>query len=135
MFGDRVLTPDPNRDVSYDSGSPEAGRWFVFSCASCHNKIKLDLPSYIGTYQDLEDVLGPAQSEAIRLHFGLRNDKSLADGWPKFRIESCSDCGSSYLVYVAVHEPANGWFRIVPQGITQLPSNNSFKPKPLRGSA
>jgi len=102
---------------------------------ACNSALAVNLPSYIGNYQDRKDVLGPEQSEAIRVHFGLRADQSLIDGWPKFRVESCERCGCKYLVYVAVQEPANGWFRIVPQGVTQLPSNNSSKPTPLRGAA
>lgn len=133
MFGRRLLTPDQNRTPAYDSlaahnaGNPETSRWFGFQCANCPEEVKLDLPSYVGTYSDQESVLGAAQAELIRLHFGLRDGKSLAEGWPKFRVETCRHCSASYLVYIAVFEPANGWYKIVPQGITQLPSNYSFK--------
>jgi len=123
VFGDRVLLPDKNRKAPYDSSAPGSGRWFTFACSHCGNQISLDLPSFIGNYQDRESVLGASYAEDIRLHFGLRQDRSLVDGWPKFRIESCSACDTSYLVYVAVHEPANGWFKIIPQGISRLPSN------------
>jgi len=135
IFGTRVLVPDPTRDPVYDSTSARPEEYFRFGCVTCNSTLAINLPSYIGNYQDSESVLGPEQSEAIRVHFGLRADRSLIDGWPKFRVESCGRCRCNYLVYVAVHEPANGWFRIVPQGVTQLPSNNSSKPTPLRGAA
>ena len=130
MFGDRVLVPDNNRAAVYDSEASDTRRQFGFPCACCPSEILLDLPSYIGKYQDREEVLGPSEAEAIRLHCGLRQDKSLIDGWPRFRVESCCSCGTQYLVYVAVHEPANGWFKVVPQGISRLPSNNSSRDFP-----
>lgn len=123
MFGRVLLKPDLNRKPLYDSGSPDKGQYYQYLCL-CGQKLQLDLPSYIGNYQDREDILGEENTGAITRHFSLRQDRSLINGWPKLRIESCSDCGEKYLVYVSVFEPANGWFRIVPQGITQLvPSN------------
>jgi hypothetical protein len=126
MFGVTILKPDLKREPSYDSASPDSGRHYHFSCV-CGALLEIDLPSYIGTYSDRETVLGEEHSEEIRVHFGLRQDRSLINGWPKFRVETCAKCKSKYLVYVAVFEPANGWFKIVPQGILQLlPSNPAF---------
>lgn len=127
MLGASILKPDISREPTYDSCSHDKGRYYNFSC-TCGSTLTIDLPSYIGTYQDPENVLGPEMVEEVRLHFGLRNDRSLVNGWPKFRVETCAKCSISFLVYVAVFEPANGWFKIVPQGITQLlPSNPALK--------
>lgn len=127
MFGVSILKPDLNRKPSYDSAKAEVGKYFRFNC-TCGTSIEFDLPSYIGNYQDRETILGAENSEKIRVHFELRHDRSLINGWPKFRIETCTNCKEHYLVYVAVFEPANGWFKIVPQGITQLlPFNNSIQ--------
>ena len=117
MLGTSILKPDINREPIYDSGSPDKGRHYNFSCA-CGSTLTVDLPGYIGTYQDRESVLGPEMAEELRVHFGLRNDRSLVNGWPKFRVETCVKCNARFLVYVAVFEPANGCFKIVPQGIT-----------------
>ncbi len=128
MFGERILVPNRSRSPAYDSelaykeASGEKGRWYIFACNGCHSEIRLDLPSYVGQYKDREDVLGAEQSENVRVHFGLRSDRSLIDGWPKFSVESCGSCGKEFLVYVVVFEPANGWFKVVPQGITELSS-------------
>jgi hypothetical protein len=127
MFGEAILKPDLNRTPSYDSLKPEKGKIYEFKCI-CGELNKIDVPSYIGDYQDRERVLGEENSEEIRKHFGLRSDRSLINGWPKFRIEKCLNCEAKYLVYIAVFEPANGWFQVVPQGITQiLPSNTKIK--------
>jgi hypothetical protein len=132
MFGVSILKPDLNRKPSYDSATPEIGRHFQFAC-TCGTSIELDLPSYIDNYQDRETILGIENAENIRAHFGLRQDRSLINGWPKFRVETCAKCKAQYLVYVAVFEPANGWFKIVPQGITQLlPSNPALKRDALK---
>jgi hypothetical protein len=121
MFGPSILKPDLNRKPSYDSENPRVGvgKVYRFKCL-CGSVMEIDLPSYIGRYEDRETILGKENSDAIRTHFNLRQDRSLDDGWPKFRIETCNICGRKYLVYVAVFEPANGWYKIVPQGITQL---------------
>lgn len=127
MLGASVLKPDLHREPTYDTGLPDKGRYYSFSC-TCTSPLVIDLPSYIGTYQDREEVLGPEMAEELRVHFGLRNDRSLVNGWPKFRVETCPKCNARFLVYVAVFEPTNGWYKIVPQGITQvLPSNPAVK--------
>jgi hypothetical protein len=127
MLGASVLKPDLHREPTYDSGLPDKGRYFSFSC-TCTSTLTIDLPSYIGTYQDREEVLGPEMAEELRVNFGLPSHRSLANGWPKFRVETCTKCSARFLVYVAVFEPANGWYKIVPQGITQvLPSNPAVK--------
>ena len=116
----RILAPDQDRAPVYDSMRSRHARSFAFACAGCASPMELDLPSYISHYSDRESVLGPSQSEAIRLHYCLPDSKSLAGGWPKFRVEYCAHCNVPYLVYVSVHEPANGWYQVVPQGITRL---------------
>ena len=127
MFGELILVPDLNREPQYDSGYPDKAEYYEFNCL-CGYTMKLNLPSYIGNYRDCEEVLGPENAEAIRDHFNLRKDRSLINGWPKLRIENCLKCPEKYLVYVSVFEPANGWFKIVPQGITQLlPSNKRMQ--------
>ena len=123
MFGQIILKPDRQRTPAYDNAHPKKGRLYEYTC-TCGTTLSIDLPSYIGNYSDQESVLGANWSEPIREHFGLRQDRSLADGWPKFRVEQCSTCGTRFLVYVAVFEPANGWFKIVPQGITELKTSN-----------
>ncbi len=80
-FAASILAPDANRPPAYDSALQKS-RWFHFQCAGCSNQIRLDLPSYIGTYSDREHVLGSGYGELIRLHFGLPDNKSLAGGWP-----------------------------------------------------
>jgi hypothetical protein len=129
MLGASVLKPDLHREPTYDSGLPDKGRCYSFACTcTCTSTLTIDLPSYIGTYQDREEVLGPEMAEELRVHFGLRSDRSLVNGWPKFRVETCTNCSACFLVYVAVFEPANGWYKIVLQGITQvLPSNPAVK--------
>ena len=127
MFGEVILVPELNREPQFDSSSPDIAQHYEFDCL-CGYKINLNLPSYIGDYLDHEDVLGPENAEVARDHFGLRKDRSLVSGWPKLRIESCPKCAERFLVYVSVFEPANGWYKIVPQGITQLlPSNNRMQ--------
>ena len=125
MFGESILKPDINREPVYDSSNPEIGKTYEFECG-CGSNFKIDIASYIGNYQDREAILGQENSETIRMHFGLRSDRSLIDGWPKFRVEKCTHCDRRYLVYMAVFEPANGWYKIVLQGISQLlPSNTA----------
>ena len=119
MFSESILKPDLNRKPIYDSSKSDINKYYKYQC-TCGESMSLDLPSYIGDYQDRENILGAKNSEAIREHFNLRHDNSLINGWPKFRVEICNNCKTQYLVYVAVFEPANGWFKIVPQGITQI---------------
>ena len=123
MFGQSILVPDLSRRPPYDSLIPDVGRLYNFQCI-CGLGMQVDLHSYVGNYEDRETILGEENSEEIRKHFNLRRDNSLQDGWPKFRIEACSSCGEEYLVYLAVFEPSNGRYKIVPQGITQLTTRN-----------
>ena len=86
MFGESILKPDINREPVYDSSNPEIGKTYEFECG-CGSNIQINIASYIGNYQDRETILGEESSEIIRKHFGLRSDRSLIDGWPKFRVE------------------------------------------------
>jgi hypothetical protein len=124
MFGREVLKPDLRREPVYDSVYNRDGRWQSFVCAQCGTPISLDLEHYVGDGEDPEGVLGPAHEAAVREHFGIL-EKSLENGWPYIRVEVCANCGASYLVYVAVFEPRNGWCQGVLQGITEwVPSSD-----------
>jgi len=97
MFGELILGPELNREPQYDSGYPDKAQYYDFD-GLCGYTMKLNLPSCIENYRNCEDVPGSENAEAIRDHFNLRKD----------------------------HRLINGWFKIVPQGITQLlPSYNA----------
>ena len=119
LFGKSILIPDRNREPLYDSSKQFENQFYSFKC-KCETTINLNLPSYIGNYSDRDKVLGEENSELIRLHFNLRSDNSLINGWPKFRVEIYTICRKKYLVYIAVFEPANGWYKIIPQGISEI---------------
>jgi len=127
MFGKQILTPDPNRRPVYDSVSNRAGRKQCFLCIGCGSSVELDLEQYIGQRADPECALGPDQGSAIRKHFGIL-ERSLQNGWPKVKLESCDKCHREFIVYVAEFEPSNGWCQGVLQGITELlPSNKQLR--------
>jgi hypothetical protein len=135
MFGRVLIKPDLSRAPVYDNVYAKDGRVQHFCCVECGEPVAVDLERYIGQFADPDTVLGHANAELVRQHCGIL-PRSLANGWPKVRIELCANCDTQYVVYVAEFEPSNGWCKGVLQGVTQLvPSNNSFKPKPLRGSA
>lgn len=120
MFGRTVLKPEIGRKPIYDNVHNKEGRSQSFLCAGCYAPVALDIVDCIGRgAHDPESVLGADRGERIREHFGILS-KSLANGWPFLTVASCSACGQSHLVYVAVFEPRNGWQQAVLQGITQL---------------
>lgn len=119
MFGRRIIEPDFERKPVYDNVYHFDGRWQSFPCSQCGASISLDLMNYIGQGADPEDVLGREAGDLVRNHFGILR-RSLTNGWPKLRVESCTACASRYLVYVAEFEPSNGWCQGVLQGVTEL---------------
>jgi len=123
MFGRQIIKPVIGRKPVYDNVRDRDGRWQSFQCSGCGATVRIDLEDYIGQGADPESVLGPDWGEAVRDHFGIFK-RSLQNGWPKVRIESCSKCSTRFLVYVAEFEPSNGWCQGVLQGVTELASSN-----------
>jgi hypothetical protein len=127
MFGRVLLKPELGRKPVYDNVCNKEGRAQSFTCVQCGGRVNLDLVHCIGNEASGPDsVLGPAHGEEVRKHFGILG-KSLANGWPFLKVESCPGCGCRYLIYVAVFEPRNGWDQAVLQGITELVPSNSAR--------
>lgn len=107
--------------ASWNSVEPKRNKIFKFSC-SCRQAIKIDIESYIGRDLDYERIWSKQDVEHVRRHFGLRSDNSLVDGWPRLRIEACSNCAAQYLVYVNAIEPANGLYYLYLNSIARIES-------------
>lgn len=95
MFGRQIIKPDLERKPIYDNVYHRGGRWQSFQCGTCGASVKLDLENYIGHGADPEDVLGKEAGNLVRDHFGILR-RSLANGWPKVRIECCTECAARF---------------------------------------
>lgn len=115
----KVIDSNGRPIASWNSVNPEKNKFFKFSC-SCRQAIKIDIESYIGRSLDYESAWNKQDAEHVRSHFGLRSDNSLVDGWPRLRIEICSNCSTQYLVYVNVIEPANGLYHLSLNAIARV---------------
>jgi hypothetical protein len=117
-LGHRVIPVDRSR--APDDDSLEKHKPLALKCSHCSSPIVLDLRSFNSHFQTPEAVLGSESAAAVREHFELRSDRSLTDGWPKLRRESCSACGAQFLICVMEHEPHNGWHQWTLRGVTKL---------------
>lgn len=118
-LGQRIVSPDQARAPVRDTlHAPDA--LFAFACRSCGHTIALNPETYNGTYSDSDRVLGEGRGNEVRHHFQLMGDRSLAQGWPKLRIEGCASCDARYVVCVMEHEPHNGWYQWSVRGVTAL---------------
>jgi len=121
LFGARIIEPDPNRPPAFDSELRNSMRCVRLDC-TCGDCIGLDLPSFVGRYQDRDKVLGIEHADEIRVHFNVPGGDLRGSGWPRFRIEECSSCAKRVLVYVTVFQPSKAWYRVVLQGVSELHS-------------
>lgn len=118
-FGRIILRPSPAREPAYDSQEACAAG-YTFPCAECETPVTLDLPGLLERAGD-ERMLGGTEADRIREHFEFNLvGKAHDGGGPRIAVERCRRCGTRHLVYLGVREPANGWYRVTVQGITEL---------------
>jgi hypothetical protein len=94
---------------------------YEFDCVECRTSVRVDVFK-LANGQDAA-VLGSENATAVKQYFDFNLvGKSHDGGWPRFAVETCSHCGSRYLIYAGVQEPANGYYIITVQGIVEFQS-------------
>ena len=117
-LGKPILFPHKQREPFFNGADLES-RSYKFKCSRCNKAIKVNcFAIYTGAWS--RHFSDDTRDEVERL-FGvsLKNNVSMARGWPSLTMHYCSKCGMPYIVLADFHEYMNSVYVITMQGIAR----------------
>ena len=119
-FGISILSPSDSRKpafTSYDLLS----KGFKFNCANCKNEIEVEYKLLIGEELDWENNFDKKSVGQIKQFYKMNIvGKSPDGGSPAVIKFLCHNCQTYYLIYASINEPANSFYLVTLQGITEI---------------
>jgi len=129
----------------FHDGMREENACATFQCSTCGSTVERNVLSAISSGTEWFRSLSLADQETVTRSFActLEFVGPSAIAYPRFPngdaayicTAECKSCQASYLLAIQFYEKQPARYIAVLQGVAGLAPNNSFKPKPLRGSA